>query len=96
MKQTKKSKIKAQLNTAAIPSSSKDGNNKNEVNEPIDEILLENKENVDPDNLAQYLNKTLSITESLLNTTESKQLQHSPRSPLSPITLSNQNYERKF
>ncbi|GBP09089.1 hypothetical protein EVAR_72564_1 [Eumeta japonica] len=62
------------------------------------EEILENKENLDPcqkraSGVATALGDTISFTESLLNSSDMKNLQRSftqPRSPLSPINVPNQ------
>ncbi|KAM7355344.1 centrosome assembly protein spindle defective 2 isoform 2-T2 [Cochliomyia hominivorax] len=62
----------------------------------VEEMILENKENLDPETKRSSgtgvgLSDTMSFTESVLNSSDMKQLQRSvnqPRSPLSPIEIS--------
>lgn len=59
------------------------------------DMISENKENLDPDKLRSstgvVLSDTLRLSESVLNPSGMKQLKKSPRSPLSPIDVRDQN-----
>ncbi|XP_065362206.1 uncharacterized protein spd-2 isoform X2 [Calliphora vicina] len=68
--------------------------NGNEKLKAVEEMVLENKENLDPETKRTSgggtLSDTMSFSESLLNSSDMKNLQRSialPRSPLSPIEL---------
>ncbi|XP_067646022.1 serine-rich adhesin for platelets isoform X2 [Eurosta solidaginis] len=60
----------------------------------LEELLSENKENWDPQKIRgrESQAETMSFTDSLLNSSDLKELQHSiaqPRSPLSPLNIPN-------
>lgn len=88
--------LKQQLKGRSLGAAYKLNENQEKLNAAVEEMILENKENLDPETKrlsggsGTGLCDTMSFTESILNSSEMKQLQRSvnqPRSPLSPIEI---------